>query len=206
MYKVFINERPLILADLHAREFPGIGGHNLRPWAPDQLSEAVDFLHNDAESDGALIRSAALNDVWSELKLGYRYIRAAGGLVQNGEGDWLFIHREGKWDLPKGKLEKGEKKRKCAVREVREECGLKKLSIEYKLGNTYHVFPGRRGFVLKRTTWYLMTAPHVPVLKPQIEEGIQEARWVNEGSLDMQWNDTFNNIRDVLTFAGLSRI
>ena len=36
-------------------------------------------------------------------------IKAAGGLVENAKGEFLFIFRNKKWDLPKGKVEKNEK-------------------------------------------------------------------------------------------------
>ena len=45
----------------------------------------------------------------------------------------LFIYRFNKWDLPKGKLNKGEKKQDCAIREVEEECGICNLQIEMRL-------------------------------------------------------------------------
>ena len=51
-------------------------------------------------------------------------IEAAGGLVKNENGDYLFIYRNDKWDLPKGKIEKDEKTKVAAVREVEEECGI----------------------------------------------------------------------------------
>src|SRR3569833_145078 len=56
-------------------------------------------------------------------------IEAAGGVVENDKGDLLFIYRNIKWDLPKGKLEIGEMKKVGAVREVEEECGIKVGSI-----------------------------------------------------------------------------
>ena len=37
---------------------------------------------------------------------------------------YLFILRNVVWDIPKGKLEKGETPELAAVREIEEECGL----------------------------------------------------------------------------------
>src|SRR5579862_407678 len=67
-------------------------------------------------------------------------IEAAGGAVENAKGQFLFIYRNGKWDLPKGKLEKGEGKRAGAVREVEEECGIKVSSIGARVCKTYHTY------------------------------------------------------------------
>ena len=42
------------------------------------------------------------------LKRRMRYVRAAGGIVTDDAGNRLLIHRNGRWDLPKGKVEQGE--------------------------------------------------------------------------------------------------
>ena len=51
-------------------------------------------------------------------------VEAAGGVVVNDCGEWLMIHRNGRWDLPKGHLECGERIEECAAREVCEETGV----------------------------------------------------------------------------------
>ena len=53
-----------------------------------------------------------------------KFIHAAGGLVQNTNGDFLFMERNNTLDLPKGKLEKGESDEEGALREVEEETGV----------------------------------------------------------------------------------
>ena len=67
-------------------------------------------------------------------------VEAAGGLVFNKDGGILMIFRNGKWDLPKGKLEIGESVEECAIREVQEECGVSGLIIENKIKDTYHTY------------------------------------------------------------------
>ena len=67
-------------------------------------------------------------------------VEAAGGLVFNKDGDILMIFRNGKWDLPKGKLEIGESIEECAIREVEEECGISGLIIEKKIKDTYNIY------------------------------------------------------------------
>jgi 8-oxo-dGTP pyrophosphatase MutT (NUDIX family) len=66
--------------------------------------------------------------------------KAGGGLVYNTKGEILFIFRNGKWDLPKGGIEKNEKIKQTAVREVEEETGVTGLEVVEKLPKTYHVF------------------------------------------------------------------
>ena len=45
---------------------------------------------------------------FKSFKKNYTYLKAAGGLVINEKNAFLGIFRRQKWDLPKGKVEKGE--------------------------------------------------------------------------------------------------
>ena len=75
-------------------------------------------------------------------------IRAAGGVVcrtgRSGETEIAVIHRPAydDWTLPKGKIEPDEKPEDCALREVREETGLR-CELGRPLGCTAYV--DRRG-------------------------------------------------------------
>jgi len=136
--------------------------------------------------------------VLKHLKKKLTYIKAAGGLVENAEGQLLFIHRNGKWDLPKGKVEPGEKVKIAAIREVEEECGLEVKSRDYRITKTYHVYPMDGQIVLKRTTWYKMSVSGVPSLVPQQEEGISQAIWVARHEVDEKMKNTYPSIIDVI--------
>ena len=52
-------------------------------------------------------------------------MRAAGGVIVDGDGRVLVAHRPryDDWSLPKGKADPGESDEDCAVREVEEETG-----------------------------------------------------------------------------------
>ena len=67
--------------------------------------------------------------VVSAFKNKFPEITAAGGKVINHNSEILFIYRNKKWDLPKGKSEKNENISQTALREVIEETGIKNLSI-----------------------------------------------------------------------------
>ena len=125
-------------------------------------------------------------------------IEAAGGLVKNENGDYLFIYRNDKWDLPKGKIEKGERVKIAAVREVEEECGIKVGSIDEKICKTYHVYIMRGELVLKKTHWFKMRCNGQYTLKPQKEEGIWDARWFKKDHIEPIIANTFPSIMDVL--------
>ncbi len=125
-------------------------------------------------------------------------IKAGGGLVSNEENKYLFIFRKGKWDLPKGKLDKGESFRVAAVREVEEECGITIDSSNEKICKTYHIYEVYGVPVIKKTVWYWMRADNQPNLTPQIEEGITDARWLAAGDFMLVRENTYPLIRDVI--------
>lgn len=127
-----------------------------------------------------------------------KLIKAAGGLVSNEGDKYLFIFRNGKWDLPKGKLDKGENTRVAAIREVQEECGIHIDSSGKKICNTYHIYEINGVQVLKKTSWYRMRADKQKKLVPQLEEGITDARWLAAGDFMMVRQNTYPLIRDLL--------
>jgi len=116
------------------------------------------------------------------LKRRMRWVRAAGGVVTDDGGDRLLILRNGRWDLPKGKVETGETLLQGALREVEEETGLKvqpALSGVFNPVKTYHVFNLYGGWHLKQTSWFAMHIDgHHPQGTPQTEEGIAQVVWV----------------------------
>ncbi len=113
-------------------------------------------------------------------------INSAGGLVCNHHHHLLLMFKRGKWDMPKGRIEEGQTKEQCALREVQEETGLNidKLSIKGKLVSTWHTTRHNNVKYLKKTDWYLMEYNgDDDDTSPQIEEGIIECRWVHLSDL-----------------------
>jgi len=125
-------------------------------------------------------------------------IEAAGGLVQKNK-KYLFIKRNGKWDIPKGKLEKGEDVKTAAVREIEEECGLDQPAINRHLINTWHTYKIKDKNILKKTYWFLLTAKDDDQeLVPQQEEGITEVKYLSLDNLEEVKNNTFTSILEVI--------
>jgi len=130
-------------------------------------------------------------------------IKAAGGLVFRDE-EMLFIHRNNKWDLPKGKVEKKESSKSAAVREVMEECGLlNEPEIKSKIINTYHVYSFNGKSYLKKTCWFLMDYEGSKKLVVQKEEGITSACWVNAAGLPSKLKKSYPSIVEVLKYVTL---
>ena len=109
-----------------------------------------------------------------------------------------MIFRNGKWDLPKGKLELNEDIKKCALREVEEECGVKNLVIIKKIKDTYHTYSINDKQILKKTTWFLMKTNFLGNLSPQVSEGITNVVWLNNNQVEQKLKNTYGNIKDVL--------
>ena len=127
-------------------------------------------------------------------------IRAAGGLVGNAAHAYLFILRHGLWDLPKGKMEKGESAATCAVREVSEECGLTALQVVRPLPSTVHGYYHKGRAVLKETCWFEMSCDDWTGMRPQLEEDITELRWMQPVEIvHTVFPQTYASIRELVS-------
>ena len=127
----------------------------------------------------------------------YQLVEAAGGVVVNQKQDILWMFRLGKWDLPKGKLEKNEKFETAAVREVEEECNVK-ADLGNKICTSYHTYTHKNKLVLKKTRWYAMKTNFTGTLIPQTEEGIEKVEWMNEKQQIQALTNTYSSIRYVI--------
>ncbi|MCB9223002.1 MAG: NUDIX domain-containing protein [Crocinitomicaceae bacterium] len=128
----------------------------------------------------------------------HKFIEAAGGIVRRSN-HFLFIKRNGKWDIPKGKLDKGESVEAAAVREIEEECGLIAPKIFDHLINTWHTYEHKGKMVLKKTYWYLLDeGPHQVELVPQEEEGITEVRFFTLEEFPIIKENTYLSIEEVI--------
>jgi mutator protein MutT len=128
-------------------------------------------------------------------------VTAAGGVVENEKGEVLLIFRRGKWDLPKGKLDKGETIEQCAVREVEEETGLKDIKLNKLITVTYHTYDEFGKHILKDSHWYNMKVSGQQTTTPQTEEQIEEIKWVKKKELKNYFENTFPSVKDVLSFT-----
>lgn len=194
MYKVFINEKKIVLSSE-----PQNSPKTLNYDGTHSFEFAIDLLTN-TPSQGLNIYHNDIDQLWAEFKAFFRNIEAAGGIVLNLENKILFIHRLGKWDLPKGKIEKGESRELAAVREVEEECGIFDLELKDFINSTYHIYTERNGEkILKTTYWFEMFYKGNETPKPQIEEGISEVGWKTKEEVESEiLPSTFQNIKLIL--------
>lgn len=125
----------------------------------------------------------------------FRVINAGGGVVSKEEKS-LMIYRLGKWDFPKGKLDKKESFKKAALREVEEETGLK-VSLENKICTTWHTYTFRKKRILKCTKWYAMDCMDDRKMAPQVDENIDKVEWFTNEQIEDALIGTYNSIRFV---------
>lgn len=187
MYKVFIDNKPIIFQI------------NPKFKQTFNLEEVWNRIHQFLASElNELIIQMENESAFFELFAAYKKVDAAGGLVQRKDG-FLFIKRNGFWDIPKGKLEKGETASVGAVREIEEECGLIQPLIKTHLIDTWHTYLHKGKNVLKKTVWYwLEEGNEFAELKPQEEEGITALDYFKMNEWDQIRANTFQSILEVM--------
>jgi len=196
MYKVFFKDRSIFLGDKsESSNFEGM----VYAWTEGESLEGLTLqFDEDEQKEAIFIVADDLNELYYHFKSCFKYIEAAGGVVYNSNAQILAIYRLDKWDLPKGKVEKGESVREAAVREVEEECGISGVEIVKEVNSTYHTYWMKGKFVLKRTYWYEMSYSGLEELVPQTEEDIQEAKWLSQDNLEEFRSNTYASILEVI--------
>jgi 8-oxo-dGTP pyrophosphatase MutT (NUDIX family) len=167
----------------------------------EQLRNLVNTYIESDTRDQIYILCSDVKASWKLFTSIFKKKKAAGGLVVNENRQWLLIKRKGLWDLPKGHIEKGEKTRQAALREVEEECGINQLTIDYKINKTYHTYKIKQSLILKPTTWYLMEYKGNKMPTPQTKEGISKAIWVDADELERYCKKAFPSIKSVIKMA-----
>lgn len=212
MYKIFVNGVPIYVTQ------------KLSDVGTETVSENEELITEDTsgKSIAALIESIKQNPVYKRvyllhknpklllkrIKKHFEPIEAAGGVVLNDNDELLMIFRRGKWDLPKGKSEGRESKRKTAIREVKEETGVKKIRVDGPImlyasrqRCSYHAFVDNGKHYLKATYWFLMRSKSDAPLEPQVTEDIFQAEWVPRAEVNERLQNSYPLLQDVIAAA-----
>jgi len=200
LYKIYYEDKKLIIADEADLNFNGNNTLFAEFDNAEILKALIQTLLSGPSIETLYIYGEKPDIIWETYKSLYTIIDAAGGLTLNKASHALLIFRHGKWDLPKGKVEKKESIEAAAIREVIEECGVKDLVIESKLCDTYHVYALGEKQILKISHWYAMRChDNEPELIPQIIEGITDAKWMTATDTLNILDNTYSSVREVLT-------
>ena len=181
MYKVFVNELPLILTNKLSETANG----EYFLLNQNSIQEAIKSLKKKKLAE-AYIYHPNHEEILKKFTQEIPLVVAAGGVVTN---------EKGKWDLPKGKLDKGESIEDCAIREVMEETGVKDLKIENYLRTTYHIFKNNGTHTLKQVHWYAMKTNYTGKLKPEKKEGIVKVKWKGPNKIQKALQNSYVNIK-----------
>lgn len=199
--KIYFDNKPLFLCDELDETIQPYVHHDNAVFIDELNSHTIrSMIHEMEQQDihAGVFYHTDLNDLKKAFFKKFTFIQAAGGLVQNENNEFLLIFRRGKWDLPKGKLDKGEKLEDCAIREVEEETGLKNVKLISPLIITYHTYHEGARFILKESHWFNMKVSGVQKLVPQTTEDIHEIKWVKAEDITPYLKNTFPSVSDVL--------
>ncbi len=194
MYKVFFNQKPLILTN-KIQDFSDTEPLLFIKYT--SVTQIIKALKSSKNSKVFLYHKD-MNKLWKGFKKKFPIVEAAGGLVRRTDNKLLFIFRNNKWDLPKGGVEKKELIIDAAKREVKEETGVGDIIVQKKISETYHIFKKGKRFRLKKTYWFKMSTTYMGKTNPQTEEGIEKTKWVSYKNIEDILNDAFENIRIIV--------
>ena len=190
MYKVFVNDIPIILST--EKEI----GNNYTS-IPLKYARFKRIIKKINKGKLIYVNLYHKNDkkLLKFLKKKLPVVIAGGGLVYNDKKEILFIYRNKKWDLPKGKIEKKESIEECALREVIEETGVQNLVLKNFITKTYHVFKRNGKLKLKETHWFEMYTDFDGKLTPQTKEGIDKVKWKDFQQSQKALTKSYENIK-----------
>ncbi|MBK6993986.1 MAG: NUDIX domain-containing protein [Lewinellaceae bacterium] len=160
----------------------------------------LDLLDKNKNIRAVVLYHPDLEVLWADFQACFKVLEAAGGYVLNAQGELLVFYRRGSWDLPKGKIDKGETPEQAAVREVQEETGLLNIDLGSFLAHTYHTYEEKGRRILKKTWWYRMQTTDTQFV-PQTEEDIEEICWVTPGPWLESGVVVYPNIREVIALG-----
>lgn len=190
MYKVFVNDKPLFLTNKIEKE-TDFQLFLLESVDIDKI--IIKYFQNKIQK--AFLYHPNEKEILKKIKEKIPVQKAGGGLVYNAKGEVLFIFRNGKWDLPKGGIEKNEGIEETAIREVEEETGVTGLTITRKLQKTYHIFKRSGKYRLKITHWFEMQTDFDGEAVGQLEEGIEKVVWLDKSRIPEALENSYENIR-----------
>lgn len=190
MFKVFVGDKPIVLTSVVEKET------DFKNYLIDtvNIGKVIKELNKTSVNEVRLIHK-------NEDKLLKKFLKklpnviAGGGKVFNNKNEILFIYRNDKWDLPKGKTEGQETIEETAIREVTEETGVAGLKIIKPIETTYHIFKRNGRHKIKVTYWFEMRTNYEGDLLAQENEGITNVEWLDEKQISEALKNSYANIK-----------
>jgi len=200
-HKIYFGNKPLFLCDAIDRTIEPFVHHDDVVFIDELNTHTVKAMIHEMQQSrvhAGVFYHTDLEKLKNTFSKKFSIVVAAGGAVINEKKELLMIFRKGKWDLPKGKTDKGESIEESALREVKEETGLKEVTLIHPITTTYHTYQEGTRFIMKETYWYKMKASAGQILKPQTEEDILEIVWVNKSMIRQYLENTYPSVQEVI--------
>ncbi len=211
MQTLFIYNKPVILSSASERTTQDFSTYR-KIFNPDTslIFSQLQLLKKD-DTKGLYIQTNESKKIFNAILAHFQHWQAAGGLILNPSGEILLMFRKGKWDLPKGKMEAGERPEETALREITEETGLKNIKIIKKLTETWHSYPTSvynevhkdQKDILKQTHWFQIDFTGDELTVPQIEEDIIDIQWIKQENINHYLIYSYPNLKQVFHSAGI---
>lgn len=200
--KIYFGDKPVFLCDKIDKTIDEYMHHPDAVFIDEISTAAINSLLHEIvkpQFHAGILLDKDLTKLKKAFYKHFTIITAAGGVVSDPKENILMIFRRGKWDLPKGKLDKGETLERCAVREVEEETGISGITLEEKITTTYHTYSEYGKHILKESHWFKMRCDDHQKLVPQTEEDITDIKWVKKSDLKKYSSNTYQTILEVLS-------
>ena len=192
MYKVFVNNKPIILTS----DYPEDKRYKTYPLKYVDLPRIIrDF--RKTKNKGVYLYHKNADKLLKHFLKKFPNVTAGGGKAYNSQGKILFIYRNDKWDLPKGKIENKESIEEGAIREVEEETGVTGLKITKPIETTYHIFKRNGRYKIKITYWFEMYTDFDGKLIPETSEGITKVKWLGKKKQAKALKNSYANIKEL---------
>ncbi len=200
---VYVNQKPLVLTDDEETYYSPPAVHYksyiyCKAKSNEDALKVINICEKDEKLEIAMLFNASMDTLKEMVWSHFTEVIAAGGVVVNEKNEVLLIQRKNKWDLPKGKADKGETNEQTALREVKEETGLQNISITKSLETTYHTYMQDEEKILKVSYWFEMKGDSTERLTPQTDEQITQAKWIERLDLNNYMDATYLSLIAVL--------
>ena len=200
-YKIYFGDHPLYLTNELDKDMQAIMHHDDGVYMDELSSAGIKSMIHEMklpQRHAGVYFHENIEALRKAFWKNFNIIVAAGGIVKNEKEEILMIFRRGKWDMPKGKLDKGESIETCAVREVEEETGILDTKLLSPLTKTYHVYDEFGKHILKESHWFSMFSPGQQKLIPQLSEQITAIEWTDKKRRKQLLEECYPLIRDLL--------
>jgi len=194
MHKIYLDESTVLIRPAD-KEF--------KSDSPGEIHSKVSLFKESTSPLTIYIYADDTEEAYQQFCGEFHEVNAAGGIVRGVRGDYLMIRRNGKWDLPKGHQESGEKLEITAAREVAEETGIKSSLVDSLICKTDHCYWRNGRWVLKHSWWFNMHCTEKEDLVPQKEESISSAAWVSPADVPFRVKESYPSIVEVFKEAGI---